>query len=139
MNYQAAVEHLYARGYELAPRPGETSRREFDLNHMRILAGALGDPQLRFPSILIAGTNGKGSTAATLASILDVSDYRTGLYTSPHLSRINERVRTSALDSSGNRLRSIRDDAFARLYVQVNDAATELVREGALPVFTVYL
>lgn len=51
MRYQAAVEHLYARGYELAPRPGETSRREFELDHMRILAGALGNPQLKFPSI----------------------------------------------------------------------------------------
>jgi hypothetical protein len=70
MRYQEAVDHLYARGYELAPRPGETSPREFDLNHMRILAGALGGPQLKFSSILIAGTNGKGSTAATLASIL---------------------------------------------------------------------
>lgn len=95
MRYNAAVEHLYARGYELAPRPNKTSRREFDLNHMRISAGALGDPQLKFPSILIAGTNGKGSTAATPASILDASDYKTGLYTSPHLSRINERVQTS--------------------------------------------
>ena len=83
MRYQAAIEHLYARGYELAPRPGEVSRREFDLNHMRNLARAR-EPQLRFPSILIAGTDGKGSTAATLASILNASDYKTGLYTSPH-------------------------------------------------------
>ena len=133
MRYQAVIEHLYARGYELAPRPGEISRREFDLNHMRILAGALGNPQLTFPSILIAGTNGKGSTAATLASILSASGYKTGLYTSPHLSRVNERVQTSAPEIPGNRLRSISDDAFARLYVQVDDAATELVREGALP------
>jgi dihydrofolate synthase/folylpolyglutamate synthase len=93
---------------------------------MRILAGALGDPQLKFSSILIAGTNGKGSTAATLASILDVSGYITGLYTSPHLSRINERVQTSAQSVPGNRLRSIGDDAFARLYVQVDDAEPSL-------------
>jgi dihydrofolate synthase / folylpolyglutamate synthase len=133
MRYQAAIEHLYARGYELAPRPGEITRREFDLNHMRVLAGALGNPELRFPSILIAGTNGKGSTAATLASILNASDYKTGLYTSPHLSRVNERIQTSAPEDPGNRLRSINDDAFTRLYVQVDDAAAELVREGALP------
>jgi dihydrofolate synthase / folylpolyglutamate synthase len=133
MRYQDAVDHLYARGYELAPRPGETSPREFDLNHMRILAGALGDPQLKFSSILIAGTNGKGSTAATLASILDACGYKTGLYTSPHLSRINERVQTSTQGVPGNRLRSIGDDAFARIYVQVDDAATELVSKGALP------
>nr|WP_035351717.1 folylpolyglutamate synthase/dihydrofolate synthase family protein [Edaphobacter aggregans] len=133
MRYQDAVDHLYARGYELAPHPGETSPSEFDVNHMRILAGALGDPHLKFSSILIAGTNGKGSAAATLASILDASGYKTGLYTSPHLSRINERVQTSAQDVPGNRLRSIGDDTFARLYVQVDDAATELVRQGALP------
>jgi len=133
MRYQAAVEHLYSRGYELVPRAGETSHRDFDLNHMHILAGALGKPQLKFPSILIAGTNGKGSTAATLASILDASLYRTGLYTSPHLRRVNERIQVSAADAPGNRLRSIGNDDFARLYVQVNDAATELVREGALP------
>ena len=63
---------------------------------MRILAAGLGDPQQRFPSILIAGTNGKGSTAATLASILSVSGYRTGLYTSPHLIRVNERVQIAS-------------------------------------------
>jgi dihydrofolate synthase/folylpolyglutamate synthase len=98
-----------------------------------MLAGALGNPQLRFPSILTAGTNGKGSTAATLASILNASGYKTGLYTSPHLSRVNERVQTSAPEIPSNRLRSISDDAFARLYVQVDDAAIELVREGVLP------
>ncbi len=62
-------------------------RRKFDLAHMRTLAASLGDPERRFPSILIAGTNGKGSTAATLASILASAGYRTGLYTSPHLVR----------------------------------------------------
>ena len=60
---------------------------------MRVLAEALGHPERRFPSVLVAGTNGKGSTSATLASILTTAGYRTGLYTSPHLSRVNERVR----------------------------------------------
>src|SRR6201996_5450403 len=93
MSYIAAVDHLYALGHELAaPAPG-VPRRKFDLAHMRILAAALGDPQTTFPAILIAGTNGKGSTSATLASILTAAGYRTGLYTSPHLSRVNERVR----------------------------------------------
>jgi dihydrofolate synthase/folylpolyglutamate synthase len=59
---------------------------------MRTLSAAFGDPQNTFPSVLIAGTNGKGSTAATLASILASAGYKTGLYTSPHLTRVNERI-----------------------------------------------
>ncbi|MGD0442981.1 MAG: folylpolyglutamate synthase/dihydrofolate synthase family protein [Edaphobacter sp.] len=125
MSYTAAVDHLYALGHELTPPSPGTPRRKFDLAHMRILAAALGDPQTTFPSILIAGTNGKGSTAATLASILVAAGYRTGLYTSPHLSRVNERICIGGLP--------IPDDDFARLYFQVDDTAQRLVREGALP------
>jgi folylpolyglutamate synthase/dihydropteroate synthase len=120
MSYKAAVDHLYARGLELA-----TSRRKFELEHMRTLARALGDPQTRFPSVLIAGTNGKGSTAATLASILTAAGYRTALYTSPHLSRVNERIRIDG--------QPIPDDDFASLYFQVDTAAEQLVTSGQLP------
>src|SRR5215471_17404564 len=120
MSYAAAVDHLYARGLELAPDPSSAApRRKFDLAHMRVLAAALGDPQNSFPSILIAGTNGKGSTASTLASILQAAGYRTALYTSPHLSRVNERIQID-----GN---PISDDDFARLYFQVDTAAEALV------------
>jgi len=125
MSYTAALDHLYARGLELAPASLAAPRRKFDLDHMRILAAALGDPQKSFPSILIAGTNGKGSTAATLASILNAAGYRTGLYTSPHLSRVNERVQIDGVQIS--------DDDFARLYFQVDSAAERLVAAGALP------
>ena len=125
MSYAAAVDHLYARGLELAPGSPSAARRKFDLEHMRVLAGALGDPQKSFPSILIAGTNGKGSTAATLASILSVAGYRTGLYTSPHLMRVNERVQIDG--------EQIADDDFARLYFKVDSAAEELVASGRLP------
>ena len=86
---------------------------------------ALGDPQLQFPSVLIAGTNGKGSTAATLASILTAAGLRTGLYTSPHLERPNERIRVDREE--------IADEDFARLYFRVHDVAQELVRTGQLP------
>ncbi|MGI4854071.1 MAG: bifunctional folylpolyglutamate synthase/dihydrofolate synthase [Janthinobacterium lividum] len=133
MSYAAAVEHLYALSGELAaPAPG-TARRKFDLDHMRVLAAGLGDPQRRFPSVLIAGTNGKGSTAATLASILSVSGYRTGLYTSPHLVRVNERVQIASGPAGTNTLVEIDEDMFARLYFQVDDAANRLVAEGKLP------
>ncbi len=125
MSYAAAVDHLYALGHELVPASPDTPRRKFDLEQMRVLAHALGDPQNAFPSVLIAGTNGKGSTSATLASILAAAGYRTGLYTSPHLNRVNERIRISGTP--------IPDDDFARLYFRVDDVAQSLVREGTLP------
>jgi dihydrofolate synthase/folylpolyglutamate synthase len=62
------------------------------LGHTRVLAEVLGDPQDRFPSILIGGTNGKGSTASFLAAILQAAGCRTGLYTSPHLVDVTERI-----------------------------------------------
>jgi folylpolyglutamate synthase/dihydrofolate synthase len=58
---------------------------------MRALLRGLGHPERAYPSIIVAGTNGKGSTSATLASILNASGYRTGLYTSPHLVEFRER------------------------------------------------
>jgi dihydrofolate synthase/folylpolyglutamate synthase len=58
---------------------------------MRALLRALDSPHRRYPSVIVAGTNGKGSTSATLTSILNVSGYRTGLYTSPHLVELRER------------------------------------------------
>src|SRR6202789_2753097 len=125
MSYAAAVDHLYALGHELAPTAPSAPRRKFDLAHMRVLAAALGDPQTSFPSVLIAGTNGKGSTAAPLASILTASGYRTGLYTSPHLWRVNERIQIDGAQIS--------DEAFAGLYFQVDETARRLVESGDLP------
>jgi dihydrofolate synthase / folylpolyglutamate synthase len=61
------------------------------LDRMRALLRALGSPHKKYPSIIVAGTNGKGSTSATLASILDTAGYRTGFYTSPHLVDLRER------------------------------------------------
>lgn len=63
------------------------------LRNIRSLVTFLGHPEARFPSIHIAGTNGKGSTAAMIASILTASGYRTGLFTSPHLLHFSERIR----------------------------------------------
>src|ERR1035441_8460504 len=103
MSYAAAVDHLHGLTQELA---AVAPRRKFDLDHMRVLARALGDPQRQFRSILIAGTNGKGSTAATLAGILTAAGVRTALYTSPHLARVTERIRVSDREQgTGNRER----------------------------------
>ena len=96
MSYETAVASMFALGHELAQTPSN----KFDLAHMRVLLGAMNHPERAFPSVLIAGTNGKGSTAATLASILRASGLKTGLYTSPHLVRINERIRINGKRSA---------------------------------------
>jgi dihydrofolate synthase/folylpolyglutamate synthase len=124
MSYASAIDQLNAMVPELYTRSG-LLRRKFSLAEIRILLAALGDPQLRFPALLIAGTNGKGSTAATLASILTASGLRAGLYTSPHLARVNERIRLDRVE--------IADDAFAGLYFRVHGAARQLVLDGRLP------
>ncbi|HTW62343.1 MAG TPA: hypothetical protein VMD55_11090, partial [Terracidiphilus sp.] len=77
MSYAAAIEQLNALTPELYTRAGHP-RHKFSLDEIRILLEALGEPQKKFPSLLIAGTNGKGSTAATLASILRAAGLRTG-------------------------------------------------------------
>ncbi len=119
--YAAAVAQLYELGHELAKMPAH----KFDLAHMRILLRSLGDPQQRFRSVLIAGTNGKGSTAATLAAIVKAAGHRTGLYTSPHLVRINERIRVNGAE--------IDDGAFACLYERVEATSQRVVAAGDLP------
>jgi dihydrofolate synthase/folylpolyglutamate synthase len=128
MNYAQALAHLHALGPELATAPGGI-RRKFELAHMRTLCAHLGDPQSQFPSVLIAGTNGKGSTAATLASILTSAGYRTALYTSPHLIRVNERIQFAHRGT----LETISDEDFAALYTRVDQACVHLVAAGQLP------
>ena len=63
------------------------------LDNIRTLLGSLGSPASEYPSLIVAGTNGKGSVAAMLARILSGHGFRTGLYTSPHLVRVEERIR----------------------------------------------
>jgi len=121
MSYEQAIARMYALGHELAHTPSA----KFDLDHMRVLLEALEHPERRFPSVLIAGTNGKGSTAATLASILRASGIKTGLYTSPHLIRLNERIRVSGA--------AISDDDFAAVHGLVDRTAERLVSEHELP------
>jgi len=63
------------------------------LNNVQTLLAALDDPQKKYPSVVVAGSNGKGSVCAMLAGIFSLHDYKTGLYTSPHLVRYEERIR----------------------------------------------
>src|SRR5512146_512323 len=121
LSYPEAVERLLELGHELHQMPSH----KFDLAHMRVLTEALGHPEHSVPSILIAGTNGKGSTAATLGSILRAAGYNVGLYTSPHLVRINERIRING--------EPIGDELFAATYDHVHQIANQLVAEGKLP------
>ena len=121
MSYETAVASMFALGHELAHTPSH----KFDLAHMRVLLEALQHPERTFPSVLIAGTNGKGSTAATLGSILRVSGLKTGLYTSPHLIRLNERIQINGGEIS--------DNNFARLHGEVDRVAERLVEAEALP------
>jgi len=124
MSYAAAIDQLNRMMPELYTRAGQP-RHKFSLNEIRILLENLDKPHTEFPAVLIAGTNGKGSTAATLASILAAAGLPTGLYTSPHLVRPNERICVNGSEIS--------DSDFARLFFQVLDAARHLVNEGKLP------
>ena len=121
MSYEAAIARMFALGHELAQTPSH----KFDLAYMHVLLEALEHPEQKFPAVLIAGTNGKGSTAATLGSILQASGYKTGLYTSPHLVRLNERIRINGV--------AIADNNFALIHDLVDRTAERLVSEAELP------
>jgi dihydrofolate synthase/folylpolyglutamate synthase len=121
MTYQSTVEQLYALGHELASTPAH----KFDLAYVREMLDALGHPERRFASVLVTGTNGKGSTAAMLSSILRVAGYRTALYSSPHLVRINERIRVNG--------EAISDAEFGAMHDRVERTAQDLLRSSRLP------
>ena len=75
---------------------------DFGLDRVRGALARMGDPQRRFAAVQIAGTNGKGSTAAMTEAIFRAAGWRTGLYTSPHLARFTERIRIGGQEASGD-------------------------------------
>jgi dihydrofolate synthase/folylpolyglutamate synthase len=87
---QARYERLVRRLYSLEKRG-----MRLDLGGTRSLLKKLGNPQKRFSSVLVGGTNGKGSTCSFISSILTCAGHHTGLYTSPHLVDFRERIRVS--------------------------------------------
>lgn len=105
-DYASALAHLRALG-----RSGIDLR----LDRVRRVAEGLGNPQYKYDTILVAGTNGKGSTCAMLDSILNAAGYRCGLYTSPHLVRDTERVRVCGTE--------ITQQMFAESAMAVYEAA----------------
>ena len=123
MNFQEAVRYLLSLGRELAA-PTQAAAAKFNLENIRILTEHLGHPERKYPSAHIAGTNGKGSTAAFLESILQAAGYRAGLYTSPHLERLNERIRIGQEE--------IPDEAFAEVFTRIHAAIEKLLADGTL-------
>nr|WP_254168490.1 folylpolyglutamate synthase/dihydrofolate synthase family protein [Chryseosolibacter histidini] len=96
--YEEAVQYLYDN-LPMFQRVGAVAFKK-DLTNTLQLCHALGDPQTKFRSIHIAGTNGKGSTSNMLASVLQEAGYKTGLYTSPHLKSFTERIKVNGRDVS---------------------------------------
>jgi dihydrofolate synthase / folylpolyglutamate synthase len=118
MNYAEAINYLYSLGHE-------TLAMKLGLESIRALCRALGEPQRQYPVVHIAGTNGKGSTSAMVEAMARAAGLKAGLYTSPHLVAINERMRVDGVDIS--------DDDFARLATRVRAAGERLVGDGTLP------
>src|SRR4030081_1279044 len=117
MSFDEALSYLLSLGHE-------TLTIKLGLRNTETLLAALGDPHKEFPSVQIAGTNGKGSTAVMLDSICRAAEIRTGLFTSPHLISITERIRIAG--------EQVSETDFARLTLQVKQTAEELVEQGRL-------
>lgn len=123
MNFEAAVQYLLSLGHE-------TLAMKLGLRNTELLLNALDNPERAFSSVQIAGTNGKGSTAAMLDSICRAAGIRTGLYTSPHLVSITERIKFSGVEIT-------RED-FATGATAVRHISEQLLRDKeieALPTF----
>ncbi|MBV8865866.1 MAG: bifunctional folylpolyglutamate synthase/dihydrofolate synthase [Acidobacteriaceae bacterium] len=116
MSYTDSVRYLYSLGNELK------AGAKFGLERIEALLAGLGNPQSGQRFVHVAGTNGKGSTCAIIASILRRAGVRTGLYTSPHLIEPTERIQINGEDVSANQ--------FAAAFHIVHSAAEELIREG---------
>jgi dihydrofolate synthase / folylpolyglutamate synthase len=113
MTPESILSRLEAQGIKLG------------LERSRALLAAMGDPQHRFPSVLVAGTNGKGSTSALLASMAQAASYRVGLYASPHLENVEERLRIAG--------RTIEADRFGLLLADLVDLSER--ETGDLPTY----
>jgi len=110
MDYESAIAYLNKFiNFERLPEPRLETRTE-DIDRFRNLLNEMGNPHQKFAVIHVAGTKGKGSTAAMLASILRCAGYRVGLYTSPHLETVRERIRVNGRIISKPELASLIDN-----------------------------
>src|SRR6202521_2256019 len=119
MKHAESLKHLYSLVHEVLAA-------QFGLESVSLLLEELGHPERSFKSIIVAGTNGKGSVAAMIDSIARTAGHRCGLFTSPHLVRIQERIKF--------RGREITEAGFARLATVVRKASDALVATGQLDV-----
>ncbi|MFC1931230.1 bifunctional folylpolyglutamate synthase/dihydrofolate synthase [Chloroflexota bacterium] len=127
MNYKSALDYVLSfADYERMPR----SALVFDLRRIEMLLERLGNPQEAAKSIHIAGTKGKGSTAAMIASILIRAGYETGLYTSPHLLSVRERIQINDMH--------IGEDDFARLVTLMKPEVEAVNNSGAFGELTTF-
>src|SRR3982751_3999911 len=117
MNFEAALAYLYSLGHE-------TLTLKLGLRTTELLLHSLGNPQHSYPAVQIAGTNGKGSTSVLLDSICNAAGIRAGLFTSPHLVSITERIRICGAEIS--------KELFAELTTKVREHAESLVSVGTL-------
>ncbi len=117
MNFAESQRYLYSLG-------NEVEAMKLGLENIRMLLAELGNPQDNYLKVQVAGTNGKGSVCAFLDSICGQADIRRGLYTSPHLVSITERIKIDGEDIS--------EDEFARLATTVRTTSERLLAEGKL-------
>ena len=121
MDYPTALHRVFSLpDSERTVGPG--GRPRYDLARMSELLHRLGEPQSRVPAVHVTGTKGKGSTCAMIASILAQSGHRVGLYTSPHLHTVRERIRLG--------LTPVTEEEFIALVEEVWPPAQELRRQG---------
>src|SRR6267378_3370543 len=133
MNYAESLQYLFSLGRELAA-PTQAAAAKFDLENITTLVEALGHPERKYRSVHIAGTNGKGSTAAFTESILRTAGLKTGLYTSPHLEKINERIRVNGQEisdedfaASFSRIRALIEELLAQVKLRAHPTFFEVV------------
>jgi dihydrofolate synthase/folylpolyglutamate synthase len=117
MDYSESLKYLVGLGHEVLAA-------KYGLESITLLLERLGHPDRAYRSVVVAGTNGKGSVSAMIESIARAAGHRTGLFTSPHLVKIEERVRTAG--------ETISEGDFALFATQVRDVSESLVRDGLL-------
>lgn len=123
MNYPESVDYLYALGNEIRTA-------KLGLERMALVAGAMRNPERKFRVVHVAGTNGKGSTAAMIAAGLRAAGNRVGLYTSPHLVEPTERM---AIDGV-----AVTAEVFAEAFAQVHRVAERMMEAGTLDAHPTY-
>ena len=123
MNYPDSVRFLYALG-------NEVKTAKLGLERIGVLLEALGNTQQAFRIVHVAGTNGKGSTCATIESGLRAAGWRTGLFTSPHLVEPTERIQVAG--------RPVEAERFTAAFDQVHACAETLLREGRIDLHPTY-